>query len=330
MNYKFMLNLLLWAFVFCNSYGACQEISNVGSSGADLLITASSSESITETEEITEIASESIVEAVTVIDSENVITLETASDSERVEEADVAKDELAVPEWISTFVTALTYIIKATECDYTLVELKSPSIAVLNEIKDLNPVFEFNFSRTMMDFQNYCATITPGIIKEQFWSNDNRTLTVVPETLNIGTSYELTIATSTLNIDGFPLKTASVICFSTYYPEPASVTMVTPKDNSLEVSPESTIILYFSKEIIWEDASPASFSVYNESAMHEVSLRPVALSANHKTLALIPENDLEIESIYSVNILSGIKTYVDDMEEGQPEVATATFIFSTK
>lgn len=211
----------------------------------------------------------------------------------------------------------------------TCARLEMPAEVELNSIKDLRQNFRFVFPCTMMDFQSACATITPGLIKEEIWSPDYRSLVVVPEKLKMSTEYTLTLATATLNADGLPLKEAAVIHFTTFSPEPASVTMVTPFNNAVDVATGATIILHFSKDIIWDpDYSPASFSVYNESTMQYVPLCPIT-AYNKKTLALIPENDLDIESKYSVNILSGIKTYVEEVDEEQPEVASATFYFST-
>lgn len=211
----------------------------------------------------------------------------------------------------------------------TCARLEMPAEVELNSIKDLRQNFRFVFPCTMMDFQSACATITPGLIKEEIWSPDYRSLVVVPEKLRMSTEYTLTLATATLNADGLPLKEAAVIHFTTFSPEPASVTMVTPFNNAVDVATGATIILHFSKDIIWDpDYSPASFSVYNESTMQYVPLCPIT-AYNKKTLALIPENDLDIESKYSVNILSGIKTYVEEVDEDQPEVASATFYFST-
>ncbi len=199
----------------------------------------------------------------------------------------------------------------------------------LNSVKDLNQSFIFTFPCQMMDFQSSCATITPGLIKEETWSSDYKSLLVVPEKMKIGTEYTLTLATATLNAQGYPLKEAAVIHFKTFSPEPASITMVTPQNNAVNVGTGSTIILHFSKDIIWDsDYSPASFSVYNESSMQYVPLCPIT-AFNQKTLALIPENDLDIDSKYSVNVSEGIKTYVEGIDEGQPEVASATFTFST-
>ena len=217
----------------------------------------------------------------------------------------------------------------AYETFNTAATLDLPAEVDLQAVKDLNQSFRFTFSSKMMDFQSSCATITPGLLKEEVWSPDYRSLVVVPEKMKLGTEYTITIATATLNAEGFPLSEATVIHFSTFSPEPASITMVTPLDNAVGVATGATIILHFSKDIIWDpDYSPASFSVYNESTMQYVPLCPIT-AYNKKTLALIPENDLDIESKYSVNILSGIKTYVEEVDEDQPEVASATFYFST-
>lgn len=217
----------------------------------------------------------------------------------------------------------------AYEAFNTAATLDLPAEVDLRAVKDLNQSFRFTFSSKMMDFQSSCATITPGLLKEEVWSPDYRSLVVVPEKMKLGTEYTITIATATLNAEGFPLSEATVIHFSTFSPEPASITMVTPLDNAVGVATGATIILHFSKDIIWDpDYSPASFSVYNESTMQYVPLCPIT-AYNKKTLALIPENDLDIESKYSVNILSGIKTYVEEVDEDQPEVASATFYFST-
>lgn len=221
------------------------------------------------------------------------------------------------------------FFISANEAFNTTASLDLPVEVDLKAVKDLNQSFRFTFSSRMMDFQSSCATITPGLLKEEVWSPDYRSLVVVPEKMKLGTEYTITIATATLNAEGFPLSEAPVIHFSTFSPEPASITMVTPLDNAVGVATGATIILHFSKDIIWDpDYSPASFSVYNESTMQYVPLCPIT-AYNKKTLALIPENDLDIESKYSVNILSGIKTYVEEVDEDQPEVASATFYFST-
>lgn len=208
-------------------------------------------------------------------------------------------------------------------------ELDLPPEIDLKAVKNLNQSFKFKFPCQMMEFQSSCATITPGLIKEEVWSSDYKSLVVIPEKMKMGTEYTITLATATLTFEGYPLKEAAVINFTTYSPEPASITMITPMNNAKNVATGATIILSFSKEIIWDpDYSPASFSVYNESSMQYVPLCPIT-AFNKKTLALIPENDLDIDSKYSVNVFEGIKTFVEDVDEGQPEVASATFTFST-
>lgn len=155
-------------------------------------------------------------------------------------------------------------------------------------------------------------SVSPTVSVKPSWENDDKTLILSHDPLAKDTDYTLTLAKGATTINGGALNEDAVFRFHTA--GPLKVLESSPAGGATNIAVKTTVKLTFDQDV------PSSIADHLVISPHV----PGKKNVSGKTLELIPDSPLSMETRYSVTLTKGAQS-----EYGLPNTSDETFDFTT-
>ena len=190
----------------------------------------------------------------------------------------------------------------------------------------LDSKIKISFNKPISEIDQSSVRASGFSLKDEFHSSISGTfnfggndIVFTPnKALKPNTEYILTINKEIKDIKGKSLGLSQTIRFHTRAqpkeeePKPEEptkafkVTSTVPSDNSVGVSLESKILVYFSQDVGLTNLNIYNVKLYDSSSNDEMD---IALKSSNNLLTITPKAGLQGEKLYRVSLLKGIKRY---------------------